>query len=39
MYLGPGGSAEIGHLQGWIGQHGDAITLENSNFKTWSGSI
>jgi hypothetical protein len=39
LYVPPGGSVEIGRLQGWIGEPGDRITLENSNYQTWSGSI
>jgi hypothetical protein len=30
---------ELSHFNGWITQHGDRIALENSNFKSWTGSI
>jgi hypothetical protein len=29
----------IGSREGWLGEHGDQIKLENNNFKTWEGSI
>jgi|HubBroStandDraft_6_1064221.scaffolds.fasta_scaffold629523_1 hypothetical protein len=39
LYVGPGSHVDVDRVSGWIAQSGDRITLENSNFKTWSGSI
>ena len=39
LYVGPRSHVDVDKVNGWIAQSGDRITLENSNFKTWSGSI
>lgn len=39
VYIAPNGSTGIGRLNGWITQSGDRITLTNSNYQPWSGSI
>ena len=39
LYTGPNGNANISYRDGWIGQHGDRVTLENRNYQTWNGSI
>jgi len=33
------GSTAVGRLNGWITQSGDCITLSNSNYQPWNGSI
>ena len=32
--LGPGGSKEVGHLEGWNFESGDLITLEHNDYST-----
>lgn len=39
LYVGPRSQVDVDKVSGRIAQSGDRITLENSNFKTWSGSI
>jgi hypothetical protein len=39
LYAGTNGAANISYRDGWIGQHGDRITLENANYQTWNGVI
>jgi zinc ribbon protein len=39
VYVAPRSTTSIGSKEGWIGQRGDQIKLENSNFKPWTGSI
>ena len=39
LYLGPKSHVDVDKVSGWVPKSGDRITLENSNFKTWSGSI
>jgi hypothetical protein len=39
IYVAPRSTTSIGSREGWIGQRGDQIQLENSNFKAWNGSI
>jgi len=39
LYVGPSSRVDVDKVGGWIAQSGDRITLENSKFKTWSGSI
>jgi hypothetical protein len=39
LYVGPRSHVDVDKVSGWLAQSGDRITLENSNFKTWSGSI
>jgi hypothetical protein len=39
LYVGPKSHVDVDKVGGWVAKSGDRITLENSNFKTWSGSI
>ena len=39
LYVGPRSHVDVDKVGGWIAQSGDRITLENSKFKSWSGSI
>jgi hypothetical protein len=39
VYIAANGSTDIGKLNGWITQSGDRITLKNSHYQPWSGSI
>jgi hypothetical protein len=39
LFVGPRGHTDVSRFDGWITQSGDRITLENSNFKPWNGSI
>jgi len=39
LYVGPRSHVDVDKVSGWIAQSGDRITLENSKFKTWTGSI
>lgn len=39
IYTGPRGTKSIGSAEGWIGQSGDMIALENNQYQRWSGSI
>lgn len=39
VYIPPNGSTDIGKLNGWITQSGDNITLKNSKYQPWNGSI
>jgi hypothetical protein len=32
-------TVSIGSRDGWLGEHGDQITLKNNNSQTWNGSI
>lgn len=33
------GYSEIGHVEGWVLAHGDEISIFNSSFRTWVGTI
>lgn len=39
LYAGPHQTVSIGSREGWVGEHGDQITLKNNRFQSWSGSI
>jgi hypothetical protein len=39
LFIEPHGHSEVSRFDGWVTQPGDRITLENSNFKPWTGSI
>jgi hypothetical protein len=40
LFIQPHGHQDVSKLNaGWSTQSGDRVTLENSNFKPWSGSI
>ena len=39
LYTGPHGHVSIGSREGWIGQHGDHIKLENIKYRIWTGEI
>ena len=39
LYVGPKSHVDVDRVSGWTAQSGDRVTLENSNFKTWSGLI
>lgn len=39
VYIPANGSTDIGKLNGWITQSGDRITLKNSHYQPWNGSI
>jgi hypothetical protein len=39
LFIKPHGHTDVSRFDGWITQPGDHITLENSNFQPWSGSI
>jgi len=39
LYLGPKSHVDVDKVSGWVPKSGDRITLENADFKTWSGSI
>jgi hypothetical protein len=32
-------TVSISSRDGWLGEHGDQVTLKNNHFQTWSGSI
>lgn len=37
--VAPEGTAEVGHKEGWALSSGDSFKVENSNYKSWAGSI
>ena len=39
LYVGPRSHVDVERVSGWIAQSGDRVTLENSNFKSWTGLI
>ena len=39
LYVGPKSHVDVDKVNGWVAKSGDRITLENSDFKTWSASI
>jgi hypothetical protein len=39
LYVGPKSRVDVDKVSGWVAKSGDRITLENSNFRTWSGSV
>ena len=39
LFVGPGSHVDVDKVSGWVPKSGDRITLENADFKTWSGSI
>jgi DNA-directed RNA polymerase subunit RPC12/RpoP len=40
LYVPPRSHTDIGKLSaGWTGEPGDRVTLENANYRPWSGSI
>ena len=39
LYVGPKSHVDVDKVNGWVAKSGDRITLENADFKTWSGSI
>jgi hypothetical protein len=39
LYAPANGRVSVGSREGWIGQHGDHIKLENGNYRPWTGEI
>ena len=40
LYIPAGSQTDISKLvNGWTTEHGDRVTLENANYKPWSGSV
>jgi hypothetical protein len=39
LYAGPHQTVSVGSREGWVGEHGDQITVKNNHFQSWSGSI
>lgn len=39
LYAAAGRTVETGWEQGWTGEHGDRVEVENNKFRTWRGSI
>jgi hypothetical protein len=39
LVAGPHATVSVASRDGWLGEHGDEVTLKNKNYQTWSGSI
>jgi hypothetical protein len=39
LYAGPRARVSIGSREGWLGEHGDQLKVENNGYQTWEGSI